>query len=58
MITEAEKQQYRELYKVKRQEWWMSELRDEIITQLADEGLNKEGNDYLKELVEEAGDMK
>lgn len=58
LITEAEKQQYRELYKVKRREWWLSDLRDEIITQLADEGLNKEASDYLKELVEESGDIK
>ena len=50
LITEIEKEQYRELYKAKRIEWLESPLRNEMIHQLADEGLNKEACEFLKEL--------
>lgn len=50
LITEIEKEQYRELYKAKRIEWLQSDLRNEMLHQLADEGLNKEACEFLKEL--------
>ena len=50
LITEVEKEQYRELYKAKKVEWLQSDLRNEMITQLADEGLNKEASKFLGEL--------
>ena len=50
LITETEKQQYHELYKAKNIEWLESELRNDMLHQLADEGLNKEACEFLKEL--------
>ena len=50
LMTESEKEQYRELYKAKRIEWLQSDLRNEMITQLADEELNKEATKFLGEL--------
>lgn len=50
LITETEKEQYRELYKAKRIEWLQSELRNTTLLQLADEELNKEACEFLKEL--------
>lgn len=50
LITETEKKQYRELYKEKRCKWFESPLRNEMLHQLADESLNKEACEFLKEL--------
>lgn len=50
LMTEREKEQYRELYKAKKLEWLQSDLRNEMLYQLADEGLNKEACEFLKEL--------
>lgn len=50
LMTESEKEQYRELYKAKRIEWLQSDLRNDMITQLADEELNKEATKFLGEL--------
>lgn len=50
LMTESEKEQYRELYKAKRIEWLQSDLRNDMITQLADEELNREATKFLGEL--------
>lgn len=50
LITEMEKSQYRELYKAKNLEWLQSDLRNEMIMQMADEGTNPELNEFLKEI--------
>lgn len=50
LITEMEKAQYRELYKAKNLEWLQSDLRNEMLYQMADEGTNPELNEFLRTL--------
>lgn len=50
LMTEMEKSQYRELYKAKNLEWLQSDLRNEMLYQMADEGTNPELNEFLRTL--------